>query len=280
MILSTTWKLIGHLFFSKNDFNLLKKLSEQETIVITRPDKGKGTVILNKTDYVEKMNNILSDESKFCKVGEPSFSTIFKVEDKINRFLKSLKENGTISENSYQSLYSTGGSFGILYGLPKIHKNGCPLRPILASYDTPSYKIAKFLVPLLEPFTCNQYSLSNSYKFKEAVLPQDSDLHMASLDVESLFTNVPVEETIDIILDKIFTSPDVLFHNFNKNDFRKLLELAVLDTAFIFNGTSYRQIEGMAMGSPLGPTFANIFMCNFEEQLLDSCPCEILSFIL
>ena len=122
-----------------------------------------------------------------------------------------LKDSGTISEANYQSLYSTGGSYGILYGLPKIHKEGCPLRPILTSYDTPNYKIAKFLVPLLEPLTSNQYTLPNSYKSKEAVLPQDSDLHMASLDVQSLFTNVPVEETINIILDKILTSPHLYF---------------------------------------------------------------------
>ena len=163
-------------------------------------------------------------------------------------------------------------SYGTLYGLPKIHKEGLPMRPILTSYETPNYKLAKYLVPLLEPLTKNEYYLSNSLKFKEAILPEDSDLFMASLDVESLFTNVPVAETIEIIINKIFTEPDTLFHNFNKTDFKKILELAVLDTPFLFNGIAYKQVDGMAMGSPLGPTFANIFMCAFEEQLLDNCP--------
>ena len=159
-----------------------------------------------------------------------------------------------------------------MYGLPKIHKVGTPIRPILTSYDTPNYKIAKFLVPLLAPLTTNSYSIKNSENFRHKILPQDSDLFMASLDVESLFTNIPVEETIQIIIDKIFTHPDTIFHSFNKTDFRKLLELAVLDTAFIFNGQAYIQTDGMAMGSPLGPTFANIFMCFLEESMLDECP--------
>ena len=146
------------------------------------------------------------------------------------------------------------------------------MRPILASYETPNYKLAKFLVPLLAPLTTNKYSIKNSKDFKERILPEDSDLYMTSLDVESLFTNVPVEETIQIILNKIFIQPETIYHNFNATDFKKLLELAVLDTAFIFNGKAYMQTEGVSMGSPLGPSFANIFMCSLEEQILKDCP--------
>ena len=101
------------------------------------------------------MDAILGNETKFLKTGEPNFTTIFKVEDRINRFLKQLKDNNTISESSYHSLYSTGGSYGTLYGLPKIHKEGLPMRPILTSYETPNYRLAKYLVPLLEPLTKN-----------------------------------------------------------------------------------------------------------------------------
>ena len=95
---------------------------------------------------------------------------------------------------------------------------------------------------------------------------------MVSLDIESLFTNIPVEETINIILDKIFIEPDLLYHNFSRTNFKKLLELAVLDTAFVFNGNSFKQVEGICMGSPLGPCLANIFMCSLEESMLDNCP--------
>ena len=95
---------------------------------------------------------------------------------------------------------------------------------------------------------------------------------MVSYDVESLFTNVPVQQTIDIILHKLFPMDDCRFNGFCKNDFKKLLDLAVRDTVFVFNGCSYSQIDGMAMGSPLGPIFAGIFMCSLEEHMLDSCP--------
>ena len=83
----------------------------------------------------------------------------------------------------------------------------------------------------------------------------------------SLFTNVPTLETINIILNKLFPNPLSMFHGFSKDNFRKMLELSVIDTHFIFDGKVYKQIDGMAMGSPLGPTFANIFMSNLEEEL-------------
>ena len=241
-------------------------------IVITRPDKGKGTVILNKVDYVEKIDTILNDSTKFKKLGTPNTNTVFRTEDKINRFLSCLKNDTIINENTYKQLYCSGSSYGILYGLPKIHKPNVPLRPILSSYSTPNYKLAKFLVPLLEPYSHNRYTVKNSQEFKEKIIIQDSDLYMVSLDIESLFTNIPVEETINIILDKIFIEEDFLFHTFNRTNFKQLLELAVQDTAFVFNGIAYIQAEGMAMGSPLGPTFANIFMSSLEESLLEECP--------
>ena len=94
------------------------------------------------------------------------------------------------------------------------------MRPILISYKKPNYKLAKYLVPLLEPLTKKDYHLLNSCHFKGAILPQDSDLVMPSLDVVSLFTNVPVEETIEIIINKIYTEPNATFHCFSKTDFK------------------------------------------------------------
>ena len=220
------------------------------------------------------MNNILSDNSKFVCIGEPTFQPIFKVEDKINRFLKYLKDKNIISDLTYTDLYSSGSSYGILYGLPKVHKEGIPLRPILASYNTPSYKLAKYLVPLLQPFSENEFTLSNSSKFADEILTQDTDLYMVSLDIVSLFTNVPLHETIQIVLDRIFNKPDYIYHGFDKDEFEKLLKLAVLDTDFLFNGKHYKQTDGVAMGSPLGPVLANVFMCHLENIMFNQCPSE------
>lgn len=259
-------------FFKLKDFMVLKTLSQMKDIVVCRPDKGKGVVLLNRTDYNNKMSQILSDNNKFNEVGPPQFSTIFKIEDKINRSLKKLKDDSVINDQTYNNLYSSGSSFSTLYGLPKIHKPNVPLRPILAAYNSPNFSIAKFLVPLLNDLSKNQFTLHNSASFASQIVEQEPNTFMVSFDVQSLFTNVPLNETIELIINKLFPTPDTFFHNFDKDNFKKLLELSVIDTHFIFNGKIYKQIDGMAMGSPLGPTFANIFMCFLESTFLDQCP--------
>ena len=97
-----------------------------------------------------------------------------------------------------------------------------PFRPILSAIKTPSYNIAKYLVPILEPITTNKFTIKNSFEFAKEVIEQDSGLFMASLDVESLFTNIPLGETIIISCDSLFAN-ETKINNFSRNDFEKLL---------------------------------------------------------
>ena len=94
---------------------------------------------------------------------------------------------------------------------------------------------------------------------------------MASFDVTSLFTNIPVDETIEIITNRLFSNC-CRFHGLTRSDFTKLLGLSVKNCHFVFNGRLYHQVDGVAMGSPLGPLFANIFMSFHEKDWLHNCP--------
>ena len=80
---------------------------------------------------------------------------------------------------------------------------------------------------------------------------------MASFDVNNLFTNIPIRETIDIILKMLFPFPNSTVLNLSRNLFKQILELSVLNSFFQFDSRFYQQIEGLGMGLPLGPTFAN-----------------------
>ena len=62
--------------------------------------------------------------------------------------------------------------------------------------------------------------------------------------------------------------------NLTKQDVHDLLSAAAKESFFIFDNSLYRQIDGTAMGSPLGPTLANAFLCHYEKEWLDSCPIE------
>ena len=106
-----------------------------------------------------------------------------------------------IGEDLFKSLYPQGSQPDIMYASSKIHKplvNGFPnLRPILPALNTGTYKWAKFFVPLLRHLTSNEFTLKNSFEFAKIICAQEAGLFMTSLDVDSLFTNVPLDETIN-----------------------------------------------------------------------------------
>ena len=94
---------------------------------------------------------------------------------------------------------------------------------------------------------------------------------MGSLDVDSLFTNIPLDETIDICINQLFENTDTV-EGFTKSELKQLLCLATKESYFIFNGLLYKQTDGVAMGSPLGPSLANAFLSYHEKNWLNSCP--------
>ena len=260
---------------TSKDIATLKALSSNKNIVFLKPDKGNGVVIINKSEYIEKMNNILSDNTKFKGIDRDIFKLIISLEDKITRFLRHLKNVNVIDSNTFTALAPSGSNLGILYGLPKVHKIGNPLRPILSTIGTHNYKLAKYLIPLINRWSTNKYTVNNSFEFVKFInnQPCNDKYVMASFDITSLYTNVPVKETIEIILNLAFNNNNNnKFCNFTQSQFSKLLNLALLDSYFVFDGKLYLQLDGLAMGSCIAPTLANLFLCYHEKKWLDECP--------
>ena len=90
---------------------------------------------------------------------------------------------------------------------------------------------------------------------------------MTSFDVVSLFTNVPLEVTIDIILSKVYDKK-LIHTKIKRKDMKTLLLLCTKNVPFMFNDEMYMQVGGVAMGSPLGPLLANVFMRELEDSLV------------
>ena len=142
--------------------------------------------------------------------------------------------------------------------------------PILPTIGTPTYELAKFLVPISKSLTENEYTVHDFFSFASEVSKFNSKNLMASLDIESLFTNTPLEETIDNIINDLFSTKDKV-HNFEREKLQQLITFAAYDSFSIFDGEYYTQIDSVAMGSSLGPTLANAFLCHFEKKWLSEC---------
>ncbi|CAF1943380.1 unnamed protein product [Rotaria magnacalcarata] len=263
---------------------VLKNLSQNRNIVITRPDKGRGIVILNKHDYIKKLTTILSDNTTFKEIDE---DPTIKQENRLNTKLLELKNSELITLQEYKYARSTGSQPAQIYGLPKIHKKPdpdgiLPIRPILSSSKTFNFRLAKLLANKLNKLRENPNIIKDSFTFVDWLHKLEIDTSkykMLSFDITSLFTKVPIDRTIEIILDKLYESKHTCIVSkdpkykwckkcIQRREMQTLLEMATKETHFIFNDKIYRQCDGVAMGSPLGPVFADIYVNYLETKFL------------
>ena len=124
--------------------------------------------------------------------------------------------------------------------------------------NTPRYNIAKLLIPV----TRNEFTIKDSLNFAKKITTYDSSLYLASFDVQSLFTNTPLNERVNNCVNDLH-SKNIYNGKLNKRDLFKLLETATSESSFNFDYLLYKQVDGVAMGSPLGPTLANAFLCHY-----------------
>ena len=218
---------------SKEEWEALSDLRRDDSMIITKPDKGNGVVIINKLDYLNKMKLLVSDETKFKKLAQnPTKSR----EESLISYLRKLKKDKIIDDATFHTILPCGSTPGVLYGLPKIHKPGCPFRPIVSSVNTYNYNLASYLVRILQPISTNQFTIKDSFSFADwAKTFNHNNEIMCSFDVSSLFTNVPLDETIQICLDKLYALPDP--PTLPRSVLKVLLaEFATKRSHFIFNG--------------------------------------------
>ena len=220
------------------------------------------------------MKTILNDTTKFLDLGPVTNNdNTAKIESRIQRRLLQLRKEYLISKQVYEAIRPTGSQRPRMYGLPKIHKKDVPLRPILSMTGSAQHQLAKWLTSLLQPVLQNFSSncLSDSFTFVKEVRKftfSPSSVFLCSFDISSLFTNVPLAETIEICADALYND-DSTAPSFPRNIFVELMQLATSSVEFSFNNNMHRQIDGVAMGLPLGPALANIFVGYQEAKLFN-----------
>lgn len=225
-------------------------------ILLLPSDKGKNSVIIYKTEYMERIQNMLDDETTYCPCTDEREKNIVTC-GKFNDSLYELKIIDSVQRNKLSEKTATTSKF---YGLPKIHKKNYPLRPITSAINSPGTKLAKYLVQLLAPiFLNNELHMKNSYECKkllDQVIVEGEEI-LVSFDVVSMFTNIPVELAISIIkkkADHIYETTRIPF-----DLLEEILTFVLKDCAtFRCTKRCYKQRRGLAMGSPLSPLLSNI----------------------
>ena len=157
-----------------------------------------------------------------------------------------LKKAGKISDSTYQMLYSSG-LCPRFYGLPKIHKPGIPLRPIVSFVNSPTCAISGYLAKILSPVVGNtDYTVKNSCKFTDFI--RDKTLNaceeLASFDVVSLFTKIPVDLAVKVAEERLREDASLGQRtSLPAEDIIHLLSFRLKTTQFTYNGIYYGKIS-------------------------------------
>ena len=244
----------------------LKRLKTDENIVILPADKGRVTVVMDKTDYNDKMDSLVNDKQTYEVIKRDPTTALQR---KLNNKLLTLKKTDKIDFRRYNRLRCSVPQPPKLYGLPKLHKPNIPMRPIVSFCGSPTYQLFKYLTNVLKLLTDeSRHKLQSTENFIDAMktiqIPDDHKL--VSFDVKSLFTSIPLQLALDCTENAIKNSTVEL--PLPTDDIMDLLNLCLTSTYFQYNGKHYKQLHGTAMGSPVSVFVAEIIMQNIEEQAL------------
>ena len=243
------------------------ELKNHPDIIVRKADKSNIFIVLDRQEYKTKLDSIISDTSKFQRITRNPINSL-KIE--VNKLIAAAN-----SSNNTKIIKPIIGEFtpGYLYGNVKIHKTGNPLRPIISQVTTPIYHTAKQLNAIITPYLPAKYQINSTDDFLHILRATRPHGTLASLDVESLFTNVPVFPTIEIICNAVYSHPILSPPPFERNILKKLLTACTTKCPFThIDGNLYLQKDGVSMGSPLGVAFANFYMTHLENKVFEENP--------
>ena len=215
---------------------------------------------MDQNEYYNRVEDILQN---------PPYEASNK--NPLNKFISSVSSSikeckNLISNFQKRALTVSNPILPRMYCLPKIHKEGKQMRPIIPCINSPASLLSKWLVNEFQKLEFpSTFSVKDRYQFidftKNIILEPDEIL--VSFDVVSLYPNVPMKESKEIIenwLNSLHLNQDIV------KEFMILFNLCISQNSFQFKDNIYNQLEGTPMGNPLSCFIANIFMSEFETK--------------
>ncbi|KAL2077005.1 hypothetical protein ACEWY4_027398 [Coilia grayii] len=267
------------------EIEALKQLQMNHSIVIKPADKGNSIVIMDRTQYIWEGLRQLNNSDHYKKLEKPIYFTTINL---VKNILDNLVKEGYL--NIKQRLYLLGNTTPRsrrFYLLPKIHKPKDkwsipylipPGRPIVSDCGSETYEIAEYLEYYLNPLSQKHPSyLKDTYHFIEKLnqITVPSKAFLFTIDIDSLYTNIETKLGLQAIRKCFQKFPDKKRPD---NYLLQLLEISLTRNDFEFDGQFYLQVKGTAMGKRFAPSYANIFMADWEESALNNTPLKPLHF--
>ena len=256
---------------SPEDRLAISSLNQNEDIVVLPADKGNATVVMSTDEYEKKAHDLL-DKDPFQKGKKDQTQ---RIEQRVNDTIKRLAKKKEEGSEQLLSLCvpNKGTRPPLFYGAVKVHKPNFPLRPIVSSIGSATYKVSRFISGILTEYTTQLSSyIRNTAHFLEDIQDVEiaEDEIMVSFDVKSLFTSIAREEAVAAVRTKLDMDQHLYARTgLTADTIVELLKLCMV-TSFQFRDSYYELTDGLAMGAPSSPAIANVYMGTLEERALST----------
>ncbi|CAM4986513.1 unnamed protein product [Rotaria socialis] len=236
-------------------------------IIMDPPDESRSRTMSSNRQVVSKFNKFMNS------------NPLWSVFDKVIILLNDLRSKKYILSWQLDKMMPKRETVQLayLYFIPKPHKAGTPLRPIVSSMNMPTTGISKFLDKLIRPiFDKHARSTTiidgvdlihrlEAYTTNGHLIPKT---YLCTFDITDLYTMLPQEESLDILIEFLLQYGYQKVQNIPIDIIRKLALIVIKENVFVYEKKFYRQVIGGAMGSAFTLTLANIFMWKWEKQLV------------
>ena len=251
---------------SKKEIKAMEDLKQREDVVICKADKGGAVVICSVKDYIKEADRQLSDRNFYKKLPHNPTSEHAAL---VDNAIDNLKIQGKLDGKMADKMKTDNPKTPRFYLLPKIHKPDNPGRPVVSSIDCHTEKISHFVDHHLQPLNKALPSYvqdTTDFLQKLRALPEElpEDALLVTMDVRSLYTNVPNQEGIEAVKSYLRARAEPSDRNLSQV-IATFLSLILTLNNFVFNDENYVQVNGASMGTKCAPSYASLFMGKFEE---------------
>ena len=248
---------------SSEEWSALKSLKKRKDIVIKAADKGGAVVVWRADLYQKEALRQLSDTSFHAKVDK---DLTFINQNFVKNTIKDLIAKQELPATA-KNLIITTPRTSCIYFLPKIHKPNNPGRPIVSACSCPTELISSYLDKIMAPIvkTLPSYIKNSQHAleiFRDFSFLDQNKL-IFTMDTTSVYTVIPNDEGLRA-LKHFFDQRTV--KEPSSETLLRLAELVLTHNCFSFGGNYYKQTNGVAMGTKMGPSYANLFVGFIEHQ--------------
>ena len=249
---------------SQDECRLLRELKSNDKLIVVPADKGGKIVVMNREEYVSKVEEKLNDQSLYQIIKDPTKTLKRNISELAMRLFKENK----VSELQKYDMCSID-NLAYARGQPKLHKAGTPMRIITCTRATITSSISRYTFNMIRQLreTVKKCVLNTGELLTQlSQVQMEEDDRLVSLDVSDMFNNIDTDKAIELIVERIGQSEKFVQSNLSVEDLRELLNLCLKNSFFTFNNKVYRQRRGLPMGNILSPLISDVFMDDYLKE--------------